>query len=169
VSGNRLINGRLRQVGIVAIIVFSAIQIIRPHYDAPKSDPQRSFAADRSVPNDVKTIVDRACYDCHSNRTDWPWYSQIAPVSWILSRHVRRGRLKLNFSEWIAPEQAPKQNLQLKKVEAPQICDSVQNGSMPLRSYRLMHGNALLSATDVQTICNWAKRSQTATQLRSAN
>jgi hypothetical protein len=96
----------------------------------------------------VGTILDRSCQDCHSSNTRWPWYGSIAPISWILSRDVSKGRKKLDFSQW---EERPH-----SANERMEICDAVTNGSMPLRAYTVLHGNARLSKKDVDLICDWA-------------
>jgi hypothetical protein len=96
----------------------------------------------------VGAILERSCADCHSNQTRWPWYSNIAPVSWILSSHVSKGRAKLNFSEWTGEPQSTNARME--------ICDAVSNGSMPLRGYTLLHRDARLSEPDIDLICSWA-------------
>jgi hypothetical protein len=96
----------------------------------------------------VGTIVERSCKDCHSYETTWPWYSHIAPVSWIVARDVKKGRDKVNFSDWTSRHHSA------NEVEG--LCDAVRNGSMPPASYRLMHPNAKLSRDDVEVMCRWA-------------
>jgi hypothetical protein len=96
----------------------------------------------------VGAILDRSCQDCHSNRTRWPWYSHVAPVSWIVSKHVSEGRELLNFSEWA--NQAPSAG------ERTMICGAVSAGLMPLPEYTVIHRKAKLSKRDVETICDWA-------------
>jgi hypothetical protein len=97
---------------------------------------------------EVGAIIHRACKDCHSNATTWPWYSRVAPVSWMIARDVSRGRAKLNFSEWGPGTRSAN--------EVAEICDAVTDESMPLRPYLLMHPEARLSRQDVDTICAWA-------------
>jgi len=96
----------------------------------------------------VGAILDRSCQDCHSNHTNWPWYSHIAPVSWIVSKHVSEGREMLDFSEWTNQPGA--------ESERMLICDAVSSGSMPLASYTMIHRKARLSKVDVKLICDWA-------------
>ena len=96
----------------------------------------------------VGAILDRSCQDCHSSRTTWPWYSRVAPVSWIVSKHVSEGREMLDFSEWAnQPHSADERML---------ICNAVSDGAMPLPDYTVMHRNARLSKQDVELICGWA-------------
>ena len=97
---------------------------------------------------EVGAILDRSCKDCHSNLTRVPWYDQVAPVSWMVSQHVNQGREVLNFSDWGSRQ--PTAN------EMQELCDAVSSGSMPLRSYTLIHRKAILSKHDVDTICKVA-------------
>ena len=96
----------------------------------------------------VGAILDRSCQDCHSSGTNWPWYSRVAPVSWIVSKHVREGREMLDFSEWA--------NQPHSEDERMLICDAVSDGRMPLPGYTVIHRNAKLSKRDVELICGWA-------------
>jgi hypothetical protein len=96
----------------------------------------------------VGRILDRSCQDCHSSHTTWPWYSHVAPVSWIVAKHVSEGREMLNFSAWAdKPHSADERMV---------ICDAVSDHRMPLPSYTLIHRNAKLSKRDVKLICDWA-------------
>ena len=94
---------------------------------------------------EVAAILDRSCADCHSNQTHVPWYGHVAPVSWMVSQHVNQGREVLNFSDWDSRQ--PTAN------EMELLCDAVSSGSMPLRSYTLIHRKAILSKRDIDTIC----------------
>ena len=96
----------------------------------------------------------RACKDCHSNETRWPWYANVAPVSWFVINHVNEGRRHLNFSEWQQPS-APVPP-QFARRQRPSACSEVQSGDMPLFSYRLIHTDSRLSPEDIQTFCQWA-------------
>jgi hypothetical protein len=96
----------------------------------------------------VGAILDRSCQDCHSSHTTWPWYSRVAPVSWMVSKHVREGREMLDFSGWTnQPPSADERML---------ICDAVSDGEMPLPQYTMIHRKAKLSKQDVALICGWA-------------
>jgi hypothetical protein len=95
----------------------------------------------------VGAILDRSCRDCHSSSTTWPWYSHVAPVSWIVSKHVSEAREVLDFSEWTN---------QPDSAERLLICNAVSSGQMPLPEYTLIHRKAKLSKKDVALICGWA-------------
>ena len=90
---------------------------------------------------ETRAIAQRACFDCHSNETLWPWYTNIAPASWLVQRDVEEGRSKLNFSEWGRGEQ-----------ETGEIGEIIQSGEMPPIQYTLIHGNARLSASEKDTL-----------------
>ncbi|HEX7670176.1 MAG TPA: heme-binding domain-containing protein [Polyangiaceae bacterium] len=102
-----------------------------------------------SAPPDVKTVLRRACYDCHSNETKWPWYSRVAPMSWLVHRDVVGGRKHVNFSEWAAlpPEK--------KKKKQKKAGEEVSGGDMPLWFYLPLHPDARLSDADKQVIARW--------------
>ena len=110
---------------------------------------------------EVGAILDRSCKDCHSNQTRVPWYDQVAPVSWMVSQHVNQGREVLNFSDW--------GSRQPTADEMEELCDAVSSGSMPLRSYTLIHRKAILSKRDVDTICRLANMQPSSTAQLSSN
>jgi heme-binding protein len=110
---------------------------------------------------EVEAILDRACKDCHSNQTHVPWYGYVAPMSWMVSQHVNQGREMLNFSDWDSRQ--PTAN------EMEELCDAVSSGSMPLRSYTLIHRKAILSKRDVDAICKLADTQPSSTAQLSGS
>ena len=104
----------------------------------------------------VGAILDRSCQDCHSNRTNWPWYSHVAPVSWIVSKHVSEGREMLNFSAWTDQPHSESQRML--------ICNAVSSGRMPLSSYTMIHWSSKLSKLEVKLICDWAATPSTSSK-----
>jgi hypothetical protein len=106
--------------------------------------------ADISAPGDVHAILRRACYDCHSNETRWPWYARVAPVSWLVAKDVADGRRKMNFSDWgtyVAGRQET-------KIE--EIWEEIAKDEMPLAIYRPLHPEAKLTDADRAVIKQWA-------------
>ena len=101
------------------------------------------------MPPHVASILDRSCQDCHSNSTRWPWYSNVAPFSWLLVDHVNEGRQHLNLSEWGRLDNRRARN----KLE--EICDEVKSGAMPMPSYTWIHRTAVLSAEEIKALCDW--------------
>jgi hypothetical protein len=103
------------------------------------------------VSNNVKLILANACYDCHSNNPRYPWYFNVQPIGWLLSRHIDEGREELNFSEF-GNYSAGKQSEKLEH-----IVHTINENEMPLKSYRLMHKEARLSNTEKKILIDWAK------------
>jgi len=139
----------LRWVVIVGVCAFAASQFIRPAKTNPATDSSQSVESRLQVTPQVAAILNRSCYDCHSNKTRWPWYSNVAPVSWFVIDHVDEGRQNMNFSEWGRYTQRDTDGL-LKN-----ICREVTSGGMPLSSYTPLHPGSTLSAEDVKTLCDW--------------
>lgn len=146
----RLVRKILKWTAIGLASIFAALQFIRPARTNPPVDESRTIQAHAHVSPQVAAILDRSCNDCHSNLTRWPWYSNIAPVSWFVINHVNVGRQEMNFSDW-AQYSRSEQAGYLKK-----ICREVKGGDMPLPSYLRMHGDAKLSSEDVKTLCDWS-------------
>jgi Haem-binding domain len=134
---------------IVLVVAFLGIQVVRPARTNPPVDESQTIFARTQMTPQVASILDRSCRDCHTNKTVWPWYTNVAPVSWWLSNHVNDGRRILNFSEW-GKLPSDRQDRKLR-----QICDEVQDGVMPLSSYTPMHPQARLSDQDKKTLCDW--------------
>ena len=141
----------LRWLLILLAVVFVAIQFSRPARTNPPVNPAHSIEANLQVSPQVAAIFNRSCNDCHSNKTVWPWYTNVAPVSWFLVNHVNEGRQDMNLSEWGSYDK-DKQSHRLRD-----ICEQVQDGEMPLSTYTPLHPQAKLSPADVQTLCDWAK------------
>lgn len=138
-----------RRLSVALLLVLVAIQIFQPAKTNPPIDPRREIQANLAIEPPVASVLQRSCNDCHSHRTEWPWYSRVAPVSWLIAYDVNRGRKSLNFSEW-AQYRCEEQQKQLAE-----ICKEVSEGEMPGLSYTLLHHNAKLSADDVAAICHW--------------
>ena len=131
----------------LGLAVLLTAQLVQPERTNPPSDPTASFEAIANPPHQVSTSLRRACGDCHSNQTDWPWYSRISPVSWFVANDVHEGRAHLNLSAW-------KQTRE--EQEAPEIgelCAEVKTGKMPPRSYLWLHSATRLSGSEVAALC----------------
>jgi|SRR5262244_1837651 len=139
----------LKIILIPGVILFAGIQLIRPARTNPPVDESQTIFARTQMTPQVAAILNRACNDCHSNKTVWPWYTNVAPISWWLTNHVTDGRRNLNYSEW-GKLPADRQDRKLR-----QICDEVEDGNMPLSSYVPMHPQARLSEEDNKTLCDW--------------
>ncbi|MGE3958346.1 MAG: heme-binding domain-containing protein [Vicinamibacterales bacterium] len=140
----RVTAGKL--IGALAA-VFLVAQVIVPARTNPPTDPTKTLKAVRPDAAAAVAVMERACSDCHSNATTWPWYSRIAPVSWLVAHDVNEGRAELNLSEF--GTYAPKK--QQHKLE--EACDAVKEGEMPMWIYTLQHPDAKLQPGDVEAIC----------------
>jgi hypothetical protein len=138
-----------RWVLLAVVVCFIVAQFFGPAKSNPASDASQSVESKLQLTPPVTAILDRSCNDCHSNKTRWPWYSNVAPVSWFVIDHVNEGRENLNFSEWGRYTQNDNDGL-LK-----QICREVRAGAMPLSSYTPLHPASRLSPEDVKTLCDW--------------
>jgi len=140
-------------LGFLALVI--GIQLIRPARTNPVVVPSGTLEAVVPVPPQVESILQRACYDCHSDLTTWPWYSNVAPVSWFVIDHVDSGRRHVNFSEWLRRD--TKDPAQYTRERFQAICKQVETRNMPLTSYLLVHRAARLSQDDIEMICQWTK------------
>ena len=146
-------NRRLKQAAIVFVVVFAAAQFVRPERANPATDASRTIQAHVGTASGLVAVLNRSCSDCHSNATVWPWYTQIAPASWLMAYGVKKGRDAVNFSEWAAyqPEQ--------QRVLLIESCQDVTQGKMP-GPYTLLHPEMRLSTQDVETICTAARQAE---------
>lgn len=140
----------LKKIVLVIAAAFVLAQLVRPDLTNPKEQPGHTLYANVNVPQDVRGIFERSCRDCHSNRTTWPWYTNLAPVSWLLAHDVKDGRKELNLSEWA------KYDVNRAERKLEEICDQVKKGDMPMKIYVPLHPNAKLTDDDKQVVCGWA-------------
>ena len=127
------------------IDLFVVIQFIPVNRDNPE------VTGEIEVPTDVMVILQRSCYDCHSNETIWPWYSYVAPASWLIARDVHKGREELNFSQWTSYDTKQKNH---KRKECG---EEVEEGEMPLWFYTPLHPEAELLPEDVEALLRWSR------------
>jgi hypothetical protein len=132
------------------LIAGVGIQAVRPARTNPPTDESRTLATRAPMPPHVSAIVNRACRDCHSNDTTWPWYSNVAPISWLLIDHVNHGRRHFNYSDFASYKDEDARRL-LKNV-----CELTRKHEMPMGSYLLMHDEARLNDADVLALCEWS-------------
>lgn len=135
----------LPKILLGVVVLLGAIQLIRPE----KTNPPVTGEIETSP--EVKALLKRACYDCHSNETTWPWYSNVAPISWLVIDHVNEGREELNFSEWKSYE-AKRQAHKLDEA-----AEQIESGDMPMSGYAPMHPEAKLTDAEKKTLIDWAK------------
>lgn len=141
---------RAKHILIGVAVFFVVIQVVRPAHTNPPIDSSKAISAKVTVDPAVQSIFNRACNDCHSNNTVWPWYSNVAPVSWLVWRDVNDGRRHMNLSDFqTTPIQREGRNIQ-------GICEETRRGSMPMSIYVPMHPLSKLTSSDIDTLCSWS-------------
>lgn len=141
----------MKKVIITIVFLFGILQLIRPTKNIGNGDLSRSIEMKSPMPADVKVSLQKACYDCHSNTTKYPWYAEIQPVGWYLTNHVREGKEHLNFDEFLNYDA----NEMDEKME--EVIESQTEGWMPMDSYTLIHKDAILTAAEKNAIIAYAK------------
>jgi hypothetical protein len=146
----------LKRAAVAFVIVFAAAQLVRSEHANPAIDPSHTLRAQLGSDSGLVTIVDRACRDCHSNETVWPtaWYTQIAPLSWVIANGVAKGRSVVNFSEWATYSPAQRQMLLAAS------CQTAMDGTMPGSAWTLLQPETRLSAPEIETICTAARQAR---------
>lgn len=139
----------LKLIVLIVIIGIIVIQFIKPEKNMGEEIAGNQITAEYQIPENVQQILNVSCYDCHSNTTKYPWYSNIQPIAWWLNDHIVEGKKELNFSAF---KDYPVWR-QYKKFK--EIGKEVKDGEMPLTSYTLIHRDAVLSADQKLIIEQW--------------
>jgi hypothetical protein len=143
------------------LIILIAIQFIQPARNKNGQVLPTAISKMYSLPEHVQATLTTACYDCHSNNTQYPWYADVQPVRWMLDWHIKEGKEELNFSDFGSYSH----RRQINKLKA--IANSIHDGSMPLSSYTLIHKKVRLSPAEKISIIDWARK--TADSLSAGN
>ena len=139
-----------RRILLAIAVLFVLSQLYRPAHENPAVDQNMVIEKSMNVPPNVQAILSRSCADCHSSKTVWPWYTNVAPVSWLVIDDVHEGRQEMNLSEWgTFSERRKRRKLQ-------EICEQVSKKEMPLSNYVMIHHDAALSDADRKALCDWA-------------
>jgi len=146
-------NRRLKHAAIIFIVVLAAAQLVRPERANAATEASHTIQADVGTASGLVAALDRSCRDCHSNGTVWPWYTQIAPVSWLMAYGVTAGRKAVNFSEWASYP------AQLRRALLSASCQDASTGKMP-GPYTLLRPETRLTAQDIETICAAARKAE---------
>lgn len=140
---------KILAIGLLAFFII--IQLVPSNLPENSEDLNNDLLLSEKVPENVKDILVTSCYDCHSNQTVYPWYSYVAPVSWLVSKDTREGREELNFSLWAELSKR-------KKIKAlNNIAEEIEDKKMPLEIYTVIHKNSILSDNDIEAISDWTK------------
>ena len=139
----------LKRILLALLIILVLIQFIRPVKNKGLADTDKDITHFVQVPDTIRSILKTSCYDCHSNHTNYPWYSEISPASLWLASHIKNGKAELNFSDF------SQYTTRRQKNKFTSIAEQVEEKEMPLKSYLLLHGNAKLSSGQIQLIRDW--------------
>ena len=140
---------------LLLLLVFVIIQFFKPAKNISATASTANITDYYTTSDEVKTLLKDACYDCHSNNTEYPWYSNIQPLSWVLSNHVVKGKKKFNFDDFMNYSQKRKDH------KLDELVDEIKEGEMPLKPYSLLHKEARLTDVQKQQIIDWANNVRT--------
>lgn len=140
----------IKKILLLLLLLFIAIQFIQPGRNKSGQVQATDIAKTISISGRVSALLKTACYDCHSNNTNYPWYAYVQPIGWVLNNHILDGREQLNFNEFGS------YSLRRQQSKLKSIASQVSDGSMPLSSYTCVHKNARLTKKDKNLIMEWA-------------
>lgn len=144
----------MKKIGLIILVVLTGIQFIQP----ARNENGQALPSDISriilIPSNVQLIFQTACYDCHSNHTNYPWYTYVQPIGWMLNNHIKDGKKELNFSEFGSYSR----RRQLSKLKS--IVSQVKDDEMPLASYAMLHRKARLTKEQKALITDWTQNAK---------
>ena len=140
----------IKKIFIGLLVALIVVQFIRPTKNI-SGEKSNDISTKYEMSDTVRLVFDKACADCHSNTTKYPWYASIQPLAFWLDDHVKEGKSEFNLNEFAA-YRIGKQNHKLKE-----LIEQIEEGEMPLKSYTLIHTEAALSENEKATLINWCK------------
>ena len=139
-----------KKIGLAVLIMLISIQLIQPARNENGQVLPTDVSKTIFIPGNVKSLLQTACYDCHSNNTNYPWYANIQPMGWLLANHIKDGKAELNFDEFGSYSERRQQS----KLKS--IASQVKDDEMPLASYKMLHKNSRLTKEQKIIIIDWA-------------
>ena len=140
----------LKKILLFLLIALIIIQFIHPEKNKADGAQTNFIGNVFPVPEKVKVILDKACNDCHTNNTNYPWYTNIQPIHWWMNNHISEGKKELNFEEY------KNRSLRFQYHKMEEIAEQIKEGEMPLESYTWMHEDAKLSEIEKKELIKWA-------------
>ncbi len=140
-----------RKIMLVLLAVLVIIQFIHPKKNKAEGVQPNYIGNTFAIPADVKTILAKACYDCHSNNTRYPWYANLQPLHWWLEKHIKNGKKEINFDDYT------NKSLRYQYHKMEEVIERVKEGEMPLNSYTWIHKDAKLTTEEKAKITGWAQ------------
>lgn len=144
----------VKKIAIALLVVLVGMQFFRPEKNQVEGDYVAAFVAETQPSPEVQGILKSACYDCHSANTNYPWYSNVAPISYWLADHIEEGKEHLDFSDW-ANYTAKKKDHKLEE-----LVEEVKEGEMPLNEYTWTHADARLTQEQITALLTWAEETR---------
>lgn len=145
----------VKKILLALLVILIAMQFYRPDKNLSDDGHTALFLTETDPPQEVRAILKTACYDCHSNHTNYPWYNNVAPISYWMADHVAEGKDELNFSEWATYTKKKKDH----KLE--EVGEMLEKGFMPLKEYKWLHKDARLTDAQRNQVMEWAKGART--------
>ena len=143
----------IKKILFIGLIIFLLMQLYQPaRNESFEQDITANFTKVYNVPKNVKAIVRTSCYDCHSNNTNYPWYSNVQPVGFFMEHHIKEAKEDLNFDEWGKYSKRKQEN------KLDRIVKQIKSDEMPLASYTLIHKNARLTTVQKEEIMDWLSK-----------
>ena len=139
-----------KTIGWILLIALIAIQFFHPKKNKAAGEQPNAVAKIHAVPDNVQVILKKACNDCHTNNTAYPWYSKIQPVHWWLNNHIINGKKHLNLDEYVS------RPLRYQYVKMKEVIGELEENHMPLNSYTWIHKDAILTDSEKNIVINWA-------------
>jgi len=141
-----------KKIGLVLLVVLIIMQFFRIDKNTAEGDYTADFEAEAAPPAEVVKMFEVGCYDCHSNNTDYPWYAEVAPISFWLADHVKHAKGHLNFSEWKT------YSTKKKKHKIGELIEMIEEEEMPLPSYTWIHKDAVFTSEQTEALLTWARQ-----------
>ena len=139
----------LKRIGLVILVILVGVQFFPARNNQSTEVPTTDFILSHRAPENIGNILHTSCYNCHSNNTDYPWYSRVQPVGWFLESHINKGKEELNLSEFGS------YSVRRQKSKFKSMVNQIEKGEMPLSSYTLIHRDARLSKDQKKTLINY--------------
>ena len=139
----------IKRIGLAVLVVLAGLQFIPTRSNQSSIVPSTDFMLTYNVPEEVGRVMHTSCYNCHSNNTDYPWYSHVQPIGWFLDNHINKGKAELNFSEFGS------YSVRKQKSKLNSMASQVEKDEMPLSSYTFIHREARLSQENKKVLIDY--------------
>lgn len=152
----------IKKILFIGLIIFLLMQLYQPaRNESFEQDITANFTKVYNVPKNVEAIVRTSCYDCHSNNTNYPWYSNVQPVGFFMEHHIKEAKEDLNFDEWGKYSKRKQEN------KLDRIVKQIKSDEMPLASYTLLHKNAIVTPAQKEEVINWINKTKDSLSLEN--